>query len=91
MLISISALWIHLPIVIWAAAVNLFGWTCPLTPLEKTLWRAAGREGYEGGFLVHYFGPLINLDSATRTTEQITGGVIITWNVLVYAMLWGSW
>jgi len=85
LLISISAMWIHLPVVIWAAAVNLFGWTCPLTPLEKILWRAGGREGYEDGFLVHYFGPLINLESTTRRLERLTGAVIVGWNLLLYA------
>ncbi len=85
MLILFSAFWIHIPLLLWAAAVNLFGWTCPLTPLEKRLWRCGGRDAYEGGFLVHYFGPLLNLERADRRVEIRTGGVILAWNAMVYS------
>ena len=71
LLVSKAWRWIHPPILLWAAAVNLFGWICPLTPLEKNLWRAGGREEYEGSFLFHYFGPLLNLDSVSRKTEVL--------------------
>lgn len=87
MLICLSSMWIHIPIMLWAAAVNLFSWTCPLTPLEKRLWRAGGREEYDGGFLVHYLGPLLNLETASRKLEVQTGTVILTWNLLVYVIV----
>lgn len=90
LLIHLSWLWIHLPILIWAVAVNLFSWTCPLTPFEKKLWKAGGSEGYEGGFLVHYLGPLLNLDNASRDLEVQTGAVLIIWNILVYVGIWLS-
>jgi hypothetical protein len=32
----------HLPAAAWGAAVEFFGWTCPLTPLEDALRRASG-------------------------------------------------
>ena len=89
-LMSPTWLWVHLPIVVWAVAVNLFGWICPLTPLEKRLWRAGGREEYRGGFLLHYFGPLLNLDTASRKIEILTGVVVLIWNVVVYAGIWLS-
>ncbi|MBE9523146.1 MAG: DUF2784 domain-containing protein [Proteobacteria bacterium] len=90
LLIDMSWMWIHLPVLIWAVAVNLFSWTCPLTPLEKRLWRTGGSEEYEGGFLVHYLGPLLNLDSSSRELEVQTGTVLLIWNMLVYVGIWLS-
>lgn len=90
LLIHLSWMWIHLPILIWAVVVNLFSWTCPLTPLEKKLWRAGGSEEYEGGFLIHYLGPLLNLDNASREFEVQAGVVLMIWNILVYGGVWLS-
>ena len=89
-LMSQAWLWVHLPIVVWGVAVNLFGWTCPLTPLEKSLLRAGGREEYRGGFLIHYFGPMINFDGGSRNVEILTGAVVLIWNVVVYVGIWLS-
>ena len=69
---------------------NLFGWICPLTPLEKKLLRAGGSDAYEGGFLSHYLGPLLNLESTSREIEIQTGIVLIIWNMLVYVGVWLS-
>ena len=30
-------IWVHLPAAAWGTAIELFHWTCPLTPLEKWL------------------------------------------------------
>jgi hypothetical protein len=30
-------MWIHIPLVLWFVAMNLFDWTCPLTVWEKDL------------------------------------------------------
>ena len=87
MLICLSAFWIHIPVLIWATVVNLFGWVCPLTTLEKKLLRAAGDEQYEEGFLIHYFGPLLNLENASRKLEIQTGVVILVWNIIVYLVV----
>jgi hypothetical protein len=90
LLIHLSWMWIHLPILIWAIAVNLLNLTCPLTPLEKKLLRLGGREEYGGGFLVHYLGPLLNRDTASKQLEVQTGAVLIIWNMLVYVGIWLS-
>ncbi len=83
--LHLSWMWIHLPILTWAVAVNLFGWTCPLTPLEKKLLKAGGGEEYVGGFLANYLGPLLNLDNHTsRKLEVQTATVLLIWNMLVY-------
>jgi hypothetical protein len=88
LLISQSWMWIHLPILIWAVAVNLFSWTCPLTPVEKKLWKLGGSDGYKGGFLSHYLRPLLNLDNSSRELEVQTGIVLIIWNMVVYVGTW---
>jgi hypothetical protein len=46
---------LHVPLVIWVSAAFIRGWTCPLTPLENWLRKAADEQGYDGGFLDHYF------------------------------------
>ena len=80
--------WLHLPAVFWAIWIELSGGICPLTPLEKKLWRAGGRQDYAGGFLVHYLGPMLNLESASRRLEVQTGVVILGWNLMVYLLVW---
>jgi hypothetical protein len=40
---SVNWAWLHIPVVLWSALVNLMGWTCPLTPLEKRLRVLSGR------------------------------------------------
>lgn len=88
--VSSTWMWIHLPVVVWAVAVNFFGWTCPLTPLEKRLWRAGGGEEYRGGFLIHYFGSMINFDGGSRRLEVLSGAVVLIWNLVVYMGFWIS-
>jgi hypothetical protein len=87
LLINLSWMWLHLPILLWSVAVNLFSWTCPLTPLEQKLLRAGESQAYEGGFLTHYLGPLLNLDNSSRALEVQTGVALIIWNMLVYAVI----
>jgi hypothetical protein len=45
---------VHVPAVVWAAAIVGIGFTCPLTPLEKAFRRRAGGTTYQGGFIDHY-------------------------------------
>ena len=49
----------HLASLAYGAAIEVIGFTCPLTPLEKSLRRAAGDAGYEGGFVDHYITSLL--------------------------------
>lgn len=51
--------WFHVPCALYGAAIEFFGWICPLTPLENHLRRAAGQAGYEGGFIEHYVGGIL--------------------------------
>ena len=79
--------WLHLPVVLWSSIVNLASWTCPLTPLEKSLRAQAGRSGYSGGFVEHYVGQMVYPRGMPRQMELIAGVSILVWNALVYAYL----
>lgn len=77
--------WLHLPTVLWSSIVNLMGWTCPLTPLEKTLRTRAGQAGHEGGFIQHYVGRAVYPRGMPRRMELIAGVSVLAGNALVYA------
>lgn len=77
---------LHVPCVVYGAALELVGWICPLTPLEQTLRLRAGQEGYAGGFIEHYLGGL--LYPADWHSARIWLGVaLVGFNVIVYAFL----
>lgn len=77
--------WVHIPAVLWSSIVNLMGWTCPLTPLEKSLRARAGQTGYTGGFIQHYVGRAVYPGGMPRRLEFVAGVSILVGNVLVYA------
>ena len=77
--------WVHVPAVLWSSIVNLKDWTCPLTPLEKSLRARAGQSGYPGGFIQHYIGRAVYPGGMPRRMELIAGVSIVAGNVLVYA------
>ncbi|NOZ54083.1 MAG: DUF2784 domain-containing protein [Gammaproteobacteria bacterium] len=80
--------WWHLPCVLWASAVNLAGWVCPLTSLENWLRSIAGQTaGYEGGFIAHYIAPLVYPAGMTQALALMAGVGVIVWNILVYGVL----
>ena len=79
--------WVHVPVVLWSSIVNLMGWTCPLTPMEKALRIRAGQTGYSGGFIQHYIGQAVYPRGMPRRLALIAGFSILIGNVLVYAMV----
>ncbi len=81
-------MWLHLPAAIWAAAVVIMGWTCPLTPLEQSLRAAAGEEGYTGGFIEHYILSAIYPAGLTRPIQAALGAGVVVFNLLVYGWVW---
>lgn len=80
--------WVHVPILLWAGAVELFGWPCPLTPLEVGLRRAAGEAGYAGGFLDQYLWPVLYPSGLTRAHQLILGILLLAGNAVIYGWLW---
>jgi hypothetical protein len=79
--------WLHVPAVLWSSIVNLVSWTCPLTPLEKSLRAQAGRTGYSGGFVQHYVGQMVYPRGMPRQMELLAGVSILVWNALVYTFV----
>jgi len=80
--------WVHLPAAAWGVAIELFGWTCPLTPLENELRRAAGAGAYTGGFVEHYLVPVVYPPGLTRTVQVALGVGLAAGNAGVYALAW---
>lgn len=77
---------VHLPAIAWGAAVEIFGWICPLTPLENYLRQLADGGSYSGDFIAQYLLPIIYPENMTATMQQILGGLVITINIIFYAL-----
>lgn len=80
-------LWLHAPAAVWAAAIALFGWICPLTPLEVGLREAGGEAGYAGGFVEHYVLPVVYPPGLTRPIQVALGLGVIALNAACYAWI----
>ncbi|MBF0604503.1 MAG: DUF2784 domain-containing protein [Nitrospirae bacterium] len=86
-------MWVHVPSVLWGAAVEIGGWICPLTYLENH-WRRMGQgAGYPGGFVEHTLLPIIYPDYwfaggfPSWGFMMIGGGVLVV-NMWVYRGVW---
>ena len=80
--------WVHLPAAAWGAATEMFGWICPLTPLENNLRQAAGGDGFDTGFVEHYIVPVIYPDELTRGVQLVLGVLLVAFNVSIYIVVW---
>ena len=85
------AAWLHLPAVAWAAAVELVGWICPLTPLENALRRSAGEAGHAGSFIEHALVPLVYPAGLGRGLQIALGVGVLAVNAAVYAGVLARW
>ena len=79
--------WVHLPVVAWGVLIEIYGWICPLTPLENRFRYAGGRQGYEGGFIEHYLLPAIYPEGLNRPIQIVLAVIVITINAAVYSVL----
>jgi hypothetical protein len=79
--------WAHVPAALWASAVELFGWVCPLTPLETGLRQAAGGAGYSGGFVEHYLVPALYRSGLTREIQFALGLAVLGLNIAIYLVV----
>ena len=79
--------WLHVPAVIWGALIEFTGWICPLTPLENRLRRASGEAGNERDFIAQYILPVLYPDGLTRRDQLVLGGVALSVNVAIYALV----
>ncbi|WP_337056248.1 DUF2784 domain-containing protein [Pseudomonas sp. USHLN015] len=78
---------LHLPAVCWGVTVEWLHLICPLTPLENSLRRAAGEQGYQGGFIEHHVLPVIYPAGLTPGIQLWLGGIVVGLNLLVYGLL----
>ncbi len=76
----------HVPCLVYGAAIELVGWVCPLTPLEQSLRRHAGQEGYTGGFIEHYAGGLL-YPHGWEAIRVWLGVGLVAFNVVLYAYI----
>ncbi|MDJ0833911.1 MAG: DUF2784 domain-containing protein [Gammaproteobacteria bacterium] len=81
-------IWLHLPAALWGFAIELFGWYCPLTPLENWLRALAGSGVYSGGFISHYLLPIIYPAGLTRDWQLLLSLVVVIFNLLIYLWVW---
>jgi hypothetical protein len=79
--------WLHLPAAAWGALVEIFGWICPLTPLEIRLRRAAGEDGYAGGFIEHHLLPIVYPEALTRELQVGLGLALCIVNIVIYSLV----
>ncbi len=80
--------WLHVPTAVWGALIEFFGWTCPLTPLERSLRRSADGVGRpEGGFIEHYGELLLYPGWLTREVQIALGVGVLLVNGAVYGWL----
>jgi len=77
--------WLHLPVALWGAAVELAGLSCPLTPLENRLRTLGGKVGYPGGFIEHLLAPLVYPEAMARELQIVMGLGVVAINVVAYA------
>lgn len=85
--------WIHVPVALWGAGIEIIGWPCPLTDLENYLRAKAGQAGYEGGFIEHYLLPLIYPDllfpgGFPRIGFTLIGIAVLVVNAAIYFRFW---
>jgi hypothetical protein len=80
--------WLHLPVFLWAGAIMLGGWICPLTPLEIDLRLAAGQAGYHGSFIDRYLVAIIYPAALTRVHQIVLGVLVLGWNIGIYLYAW---
>jgi len=79
--------WVHLPAVLWGAAVEFFGLICPLTPLEMHLRDVAGMAAYEGDFVGHYIVPVMYPAGLTPAIQAWLGALVVLSNVALYGLV----
>ena len=76
--------WLHIASLAYSILIEIFDWTCPLTPLENWLRACARVPTYQGGFLLHYLDALVYPDVPPWLLTAC-GIAICVFNLGVYA------
>jgi Protein of Unknown function (DUF2784) len=69
-------IWLHIPAILYAIAIELIGFACPLTALENFLRHRAGEAGYSNGFIYHYLIRVIYPPGLTRPMQVGLGFLV---------------
>ena len=77
-------IWLHIPVALVVAFVELTGSFCPFTLLENWLRVQGGEAAYSGGFVQHYISPVLYPPGITRGTLLCHGVVVLGINLLIY-------
>jgi len=80
--------WLHLPCAAWGILVELFGWICPLTPLENRLRHRDTGLDRETGFIEHYLAPLIYPAGLTEDIQYALALFVLLINTAIYTIVW---
>lgn len=77
-------LFLHLPALAWAAALELLGLECPLSGLENALRARAALSTYQGGCLEHYLLAVLYPGGLSRPMQIGLGLAVIVINLAAY-------
>ncbi len=89
---ALTVLWrrwmaaLHIPCALYGVAIELFGWVCPLTPVEQDLRQRAGEAGYEGGFVDHYIGSVL-YPADWSEIHTTLGWLLLAFNLALYGFI----
>jgi uncharacterized protein DUF2784 len=82
--------YVHVPVALYGALIELIGWVCPLTPLENRLRESAGLAGYQGGFVEHYILPVLYPAGLTKGVQLVLGLIVVGLNLVIYTAVLGT-
>ena len=78
-------IWVQLPAMVYGVLVELVGFACPLTGLQKYLLHRGGQAGYHGGFISHYLIQVIYPPGLTRGIQVGLGLFVVLTAVVGYS------
>ncbi|UCE54129.1 MAG: DUF2784 domain-containing protein [Desulfobacterales bacterium] len=82
-----KALWLHIPVVLWAGWIEFTGGICPLTPLENWLRSRGEQVTYSIDFVGQYILPLVYPEGLTRGIQLVLGAIVVFVNILIYVFI----
>lgn len=68
---------VHLAVVVWAVAIVVIDFDCPLTPLEKDLLAAGGEPVYSGPFIDRYVADVLYPAEYTIAVRALVGSLVL--------------
>lgn len=75
---------IHLPALAYGLAIEIFGWICPLTPLEATLHDRALAAGVGSSGFSRFIDALIYPAGLTREIQFLLAALLLAGNLVLY-------